>query len=57
MRTAVDEHPLHATMTSLPAQFYDLQYSSLDIDVALRSWAEHRPKNADLSALGGEGGG
>jgi hypothetical protein len=26
-------------MTSLPVQFYDLQYSYLDIDEALRVWA------------------
>jgi hypothetical protein len=28
------------TMSSLPVQFYDLQYSYLDIDEALRVWAE-----------------
>jgi hypothetical protein len=28
------------TMSSLPVQFYDLQYLSLDIDEALRVWAE-----------------
>lgn len=27
-------------MSSLPVQFYDLQYSYLDIDEALRVWAE-----------------
>jgi hypothetical protein len=27
-------------MSSLPVQFYDLQYSYLDIDESLRAWAE-----------------
>ena len=28
-----------AVQSSLPQQFYDLQYSFLDIDEALRQWA------------------
>lgn len=36
----MEEQSLHTAMTSLPAQFYDLQYSSLDIDEALRVWAD-----------------
>ena len=39
IRTATSEHKLPVSMTSLPVQFYDLQYSYLDIDEALRVWA------------------
>jgi hypothetical protein len=40
IRTATADHKLPTTMSSLPVQFYDLQYSYLDIDEALRVWAE-----------------
>ena len=40
IRTAIAEHNVPLTMTSLPLQFYDLLYSSLDIDEAPRLWAE-----------------
>ncbi|KAF2731017.1 hypothetical protein EJ04DRAFT_554997 [Polyplosphaeria fusca] len=40
IRTATAEHKLPTGMSSLPVQFYDLQYSYLDIDEALRVWAE-----------------
>lgn len=40
IRTATADHKLPSSMSSLPVQFYDLQYSYLDIDEALRVWAE-----------------
>ena len=40
IRTATAEHRLPREMSSLPTQFYDLQYSYLDVDEALRVWAE-----------------
>jgi hypothetical protein len=40
IRTATADHKLPASMSSLPVQFYDLQYSYLDIDESLRVWAE-----------------
>ncbi|KAF2176204.1 hypothetical protein K469DRAFT_607965 [Zopfia rhizophila CBS 207.26] len=40
IRTATADHKLPSSMSSLPVQFYDLQYSCLDIDEALRVWAE-----------------
>ena len=40
IRTATADHKLPASISSLPVQFYDLQYSYLDIDEALRVWAE-----------------
>lgn len=40
IRTATADHKMPTTMSSLPVQFYDLQYSCLDIDEALRIWAE-----------------
>jgi hypothetical protein len=40
IRTATADHKMPTTMSSLPVQFYDLQYSYLDIDEALRVWAE-----------------
>ncbi|KAF2271170.1 hypothetical protein CC78DRAFT_13213 [Lojkania enalia] len=40
IRTATADHKLPSSMSSLPVQFYDLQYSYLDIDEALRTWAE-----------------
>jgi len=38
-------------MPILPIQFYDLQYSYLDIDEALRVWAEQPEPWSYLSAL------
>ncbi|RDL37437.1 Uncharacterized protein BP5553_04870 [Venustampulla echinocandica] len=38
--TAVAEKKVPLALSSLPSQFYDLQYSSLDIDEALRVWAD-----------------
>ncbi|KAF1952717.1 hypothetical protein CC80DRAFT_479097 [Byssothecium circinans] len=40
IRTATADHKMPTSMSSLPVQFYDLQYSYLDIDEALRVWAE-----------------
>lgn len=40
LRHAVGEEKIQVAMSSLPRQFYDLQYSSLDIDAALRVWAD-----------------
>ncbi|KAF8862099.1 hypothetical protein BDZ45DRAFT_739688 [Acephala macrosclerotiorum] len=40
LRHAIAEEKIPVTMSSLPHQFYDLQYSSLDIDAALRAWAD-----------------
>lgn len=40
IRTATADHKLPTSMSSLPVQFYDLQYSYLDIDESLRVWAE-----------------
>jgi hypothetical protein len=37
---AMNEEKLPIEKTSLPKQFYDLHYSSLDIDHALQIWAE-----------------
>jgi hypothetical protein len=37
---AMAEKKKIVAQSSLPQQFYDLQYSSLDIDDALRVWAE-----------------
>jgi hypothetical protein len=34
------EKRMTVSESSLPHQFYDLQYSSLDIDEALRLWAD-----------------
>ncbi|RDW69810.1 hypothetical protein BP6252_08830 [Coleophoma cylindrospora] len=39
LSTAISEKKVPLAMSSLPAQFYDLQYSSLDIDEALRKWS------------------
>jgi hypothetical protein len=40
IRTATADHKMPTTMSSLPVQFYDLQYFYSDIDEALRVWAE-----------------
>jgi hypothetical protein len=40
LRRAVIEEKFSIERTSLPKQFYDLHYSSLDIDHALQIWAE-----------------
>ena len=40
LSTAMAEKRMTVAQSSLPHQFYDLQYSSLDIDEALRLWAE-----------------
>jgi hypothetical protein len=40
LSTAMAEKRITVAQSSLPHQFYDLQYSSLDIDEALRLWAE-----------------
>jgi hypothetical protein len=41
LRTAVASYdPSNSTTTTLPMQFYDFMYSYLDIDEALRIWAE-----------------
>lgn len=40
-------------MSSLPVQFFDLQYSTLDIDEALRAWVD----GLSLSSHGGSGSG
>ncbi|KUJ10837.1 uncharacterized protein LY89DRAFT_787201 [Mollisia scopiformis] len=40
LRHAIAEEKVPISMSSLPHQFYDLQYSSLDIDEALRVWAD-----------------
>ncbi|GME27837.1 c6 transcription factor [Neofusicoccum parvum] len=36
IRTALAEYKIPLSISSLPAQFFDLQYSALDIDEALR---------------------
>ncbi|KAI9736206.1 MAG: hypothetical protein M1834_001091 [Cirrosporium novae-zelandiae] len=41
IRTAVVEHRASVLMSSLPLQFYDLRYSTLNIDDALRVWVEN----------------
>jgi len=38
--TAIAEKPVAINKSVLPAQFWDLQYSSLDIDHVLSIWAE-----------------
>ncbi|TVY54699.1 hypothetical protein LCER1_G002835 [Lachnellula cervina] len=40
LHTAIAEKQVPVVMSALPQQFYDLQYSSLDIDHALSIWAE-----------------
>lgn len=40
VQTAMAEHEMPVLMSSLPLQFFDLQYSTLDIDEALRVWVE-----------------
>ncbi|KAF2202245.1 hypothetical protein GQ43DRAFT_392578 [Delitschia confertaspora ATCC 74209] len=40
IRTATAEQKLPSSMSSLPVQFYDLQYSYYDIDESIRIWAE-----------------
>jgi hypothetical protein len=45
------EHNLPLEMSSLPVQFYDLQYSYLDIDEALRVWAEGMEPWMQLTGL------
>ncbi|KAF2867810.1 hypothetical protein BDV95DRAFT_162291 [Massariosphaeria phaeospora] len=53
IRTATADHALPSTMSSLPVQFHDLQYSCLDIDEALRVWAEGlEPWTTHLAGLG-----
>ena len=37
---AMNEEKVSIEKTSLPKQFYDLHYSSLDIDHALQIWAD-----------------
>ncbi len=52
IRTAVAEHHMPiGVMSSLPVQFFDLQYSTLDIDEALRIWVA----NIMLSGASGPG--
>jgi hypothetical protein len=41
LHTAIAEKQIPVVMSALPQQFYDLQYSSLDIDHALSTWAEN----------------
>jgi hypothetical protein len=41
LHTAIAEKQVPVVMSALPQQFYDLQYSSLDIDHALSVWAEN----------------
>ncbi|KAF2476286.1 uncharacterized protein BDR25DRAFT_210022 [Lindgomyces ingoldianus] len=52
IRTATADHKLPSSMSSLPVQFYDLQYSYLDIDEALRVWAEGLEPWMHLAGLG-----
>ena len=40
IRTALSEHKIPLSISSLPSQFFDLQYSALDIDDALHLWAQ-----------------
>jgi hypothetical protein len=44
---AMAEKRMTVAQSSLPHQFYDLQYSSLDIDEALRLWAERTGPHSD----------
>jgi len=39
LRSAVVEKDRPLSRSMLPSQFYDLRYSSVDIDEALRLWA------------------
>lgn len=39
LRCAVVEKAKPLRESALPSQFYDLQYSSVDIDEALRLWS------------------
>ena len=40
LRTAAAEREVTIKLTTLPPQFFDLQYSHLDIDKVLEVWAE-----------------
>lgn len=53
LRTAMGEHKLPISMSSLPPQFYNLQYSAIDIDEALRTWAENLAQFHHLAGLDG----
>ncbi|KIW57960.1 hypothetical protein PV05_02514 [Exophiala xenobiotica] len=57
IRTAVAEHHMPiGVMSSLPVQFFDLQYSTLDIDEALRIWvANIMPSGASGPGMGASG--
>lgn len=51
IRTAVAEHHMPiGVMSSLPVQFFDLQYATLDIDEALRIWVDNQMPNGGFSA-------
>ncbi|EKG11238.1 hypothetical protein MPH_11710 [Macrophomina phaseolina MS6] len=62
IRTALSEYKLPLSISSLPTQFFNLQYSALDIDDALHVWAEKlqpwvhllhaRPGSAGMENLG-----
>ena len=56
LSTAMAEKKMPVSQSSLPHQFYDLQHSSLDIDEALRLWAE-RPDLAPEEQMTGLRGG
>lgn len=47
LSTAISEKKLPLAMSSLPQEFYDLQYSSLDIDEALRKWGANNDESYD----------
>ena len=51
LSTAIAEKRVPIPLSSLPSQFYDLQYSSLDIDDALRLWTERVDRDHHLSDL------
>jgi hypothetical protein len=46
IRRAITEENVSIERTSLPKQFYDLHYSSLDIDHALQIWADEGEGNS-----------
>jgi len=52
LRTAIAEHKLPLEVSSLPVQFFDLQYSYVDIDEALRVWAEGLEPWMHLTGVG-----
>jgi hypothetical protein len=45
---AMAEKKKSVAQSTLPQQFYDLQYSSLDIDEALRVWAERHDSSDEM---------